>query len=178
VQVLCWDVTERVREQDRLTHAALHDELTGLPNRVLLEQHWNRLLTEWSDEAEGPAALFCDLDGFKQVNDRHGHAAGDEALRMIAARLRGAVRGGDLVGRYGGDEFVVLLRAGHPDLPEVLLGRIRDAVQEPLAGGPLQLRTAVSVGRGCALTNPESLAAVLARADGEMYRSRRRERLA
>ena len=89
-------------------HAALHDPLTGLPNRRLLELHGADLARRGFDPAR-IAILYIDLDGFKAVNDTHGHRAGDELLISFAARLRTCVRDGDLVARLGGDEFAALL---------------------------------------------------------------------
>ena len=94
---------------DELQHQALHDALTGLPNRVLVIDRATQMLGRAQRIHAPTAALFIDLDDFQQVNDRFGHSAGDELLQTIAARLQAVVRGGDTVGRLGGDEFVVLL---------------------------------------------------------------------
>lgn len=113
------DVTEQTRAraeleaaQAQLRHLADHDHLTGLPNR----SHVTRLLVEalarHHDGGPGLALLFCDLDGFKPINDRHGHVAGDAVLVEVADRLRAAVEGDGVVARMGGDEFVVLAEAG------------------------------------------------------------------
>jgi diguanylate cyclase (GGDEF)-like protein/PAS domain S-box-containing protein len=149
------------------------DPLTGLLNHAAITETLRDLT---SLGAPGTLAIaMVDVDGLKAANDTYGHQMGDAVLVLVAERLS---RSGAVVGRYGGDEFVVLLRAGHPDLPDVLLERIRAAVREPLTLGPLRLTTAISVGRGTAVTNPEPLSEVLNRADDEMYRNRRRERLA
>ena len=99
---------QKARLLATVSHQATHDALTGLPNRTLFLE---RLVATIPTAAEGAhvAVLFCDLDRFKQVNDTLGHAAGDELLRQVAARLRGAVRPGDLVGRLSGDEFAIIL---------------------------------------------------------------------
>lgn len=105
------DITPRVRAQRELEHRALHDHLTGLANRALF---WNRLehaLARAARTGECLAVLFLDLDGFKRINDAHGHATGDEVLRRIAGRLEEVVRAQDTLARLGGDEFGVLLES-------------------------------------------------------------------
>lgn len=103
------DVTDIVRAEEQLRHEALHDELTGLPNRSLLLDRLEAALMRSVRDGREIAVLFCDLDGFKMVNDTAGHSAGDAVLRGVAHRLLGAVRDGDTVARVGGDEFVVIV---------------------------------------------------------------------
>lgn len=100
---------ERKNAQERLTHLAHYDTLTGLPNRTLLNDRLQQDLTHAERHGRRLALLFCDLDGFKPVNDTLGHEAGDRVLREVAQRLQSAVRDGDTVARVGGDEFVVIL---------------------------------------------------------------------
>lgn len=102
------DVSERVRLQGELAFLAAHDPLTGLANRRLLNDLIEQALARTGRREATLAVLFIDLDGFKDVNDRLGHVAGDELLAEVASRLRSAVRAGDVVARHGGDEFVVL----------------------------------------------------------------------
>ncbi|OHV35294.1 GGDEF domain-containing protein [Pseudofrankia sp. EUN1h] len=122
-------LVDRVEEdQIALRHLAFHDPLTGLANRALFT---DRLAHALNRQARAPgrlAVLFCDLDGFKHVNDTLGHAAGDELLRLTARRLRAAVRAADTVARFGGDEFAILLEA---DDPAEAARRLTDAVREP-----------------------------------------------
>ena len=103
------DVTTVVQAEDRLNHDALHDELTGLPNRSLLLDRLEEAVARSARDGREVAVLYCDLDGFKEVNDTAGHAAGDAVLIEVAARLRGALREGDTVARVGGDEFVIVI---------------------------------------------------------------------
>jgi diguanylate cyclase (GGDEF)-like protein/PAS domain S-box-containing protein len=103
------DITEIVEAEEQLTHDALHDNLTGLPNRALLLDRLGAALSRSERESAEIAVLYCDLDGFKSVNDTGGHAAGDAVLAETARRLVQAVRAGDTISRVGGDEFVLLL---------------------------------------------------------------------
>src|SRR5256714_12230423 len=112
-----------------LAYQAHHDTRTGLPNRALMLDQAERLLAQ----GRLAAAMFIDLDGFKQVNDGFGHAAGDALLKAVAGRLRGAVREQDMVARLGGDEFVVLLDAAAGDTtPQALAQRIVQSVRQPI----------------------------------------------
>ncbi len=119
------DVTERKRLEDAIVHLARHDPLTDLPNRRVVEENLIRLLAR-AERGIPSALLLVDLDNFKEVNDRAGHAAGDEVLRGFARLFLEAVRPGDLVGRIGGDEFVVLLEGTGPDEARAVAERIRD----------------------------------------------------
>jgi diguanylate cyclase (GGDEF)-like protein len=127
-----------VREKTReLSHQALHDPLTGLPNRALVLDRAEQMLARTSRQPGTVAgALYIDIDGFKHVNDNLGHAAGDRLLRVAGERLQGAVREQDTVGRLGGDEFVVLVEAT-PDqvAPDVLADRLTETLREPVELG-------------------------------------------
>ncbi|MDX6204070.1 MAG: hypothetical protein QOF39_127 [Frankiales bacterium] len=103
------DVTDVVEAEERLTHAAKHDVLTGLPNRTLLVETLDAALLRSAREGGEVAVLFCDLDGFKNVNDTAGHAAGDAVLCETASRIRSVLRREDIVARVGGDEFVIVV---------------------------------------------------------------------
>ena len=103
------DVTARVEQDRRVRHEADHDSLTGLANRRALERTLDAALARAGARARSVGVIMLDLDGFKAINDTHGHAAGDQALREVASRLRRCVRERDLVARLGGDEFVVVL---------------------------------------------------------------------
>jgi diguanylate cyclase (GGDEF)-like protein len=127
-----------VREKTReLSHQALHDPLTGLPNRALVLDRAEQMLARTSRQPGAVAgALYIDIDGFKHVNDNLGHAAGDRLLRIAGERLQSAVREQDTVGRLGGDEFVVLVEAT-PDqvAPDVLADRLTETLREPVELG-------------------------------------------
>ena len=103
------DVSEHHAFEQKLRHLALHDGLTGLANRVLLQDRVTHALAVASRSGDSVALLYVDLDGFKQVNDGWGHASGDAVLRAVGAALKAQTRAGDTVARMGGDEFVILL---------------------------------------------------------------------
>ena len=126
------------RKTSEIQHMALHDALTGLPNRALILHRITQALARARRENSPIGLMFLDLDGFKAINDTFGHAAGDELLREVAVRLTAVIRDGDSVGRLGGDEFVVLVEGSSTDdAPESVAARIRLALAEPfpLTGG-------------------------------------------
>jgi diguanylate cyclase (GGDEF)-like protein len=133
----------RVRLEETLRRAAMHDEVTGLPNRRLVEEDVTRTLL---DEYTALSVIFVDLDGFKAVNDRLGHAAGDALLREVGQRLRGVIRTTDVLGRFGGDEFIAVASVESDGDAAVLADRIRTAVAEPYRELPADLRITASVG--------------------------------
>jgi diguanylate cyclase (GGDEF)-like protein len=140
-------VHEKTRE---LSHQALHDNLTGLPNRALVLDRAEQLLARAARQPGMMAgALFIDIDGFKHVNDNLGHAAGDQLLRVVGERLQGAVREQDTVGRHGGDEFVVLFEATHDEETLYMLAdRLTEVLREPveLADGRKIYSVTASIG--------------------------------
>ena len=164
------DVTHQRELEARLREAALHDPLTGLPNRSLLVDRIGQVLTAQLRSGTPAALIYCDLDDFKVINDTAGHAAGDAALRSAATALRSAIRADDTVARIGGDEFAVLCPGLQTaEEARTVIGRIHTA----LADGATPLRCSA----GFALTGPGDTAeALLARADGQMYTVKRARR--
>ncbi|MCW2991741.1 MAG: response regulator, partial [Solirubrobacterales bacterium] len=133
--------------QTALIWRAAHDEVTGLPNRALALEHLTRALGRVSRRPTHVAVLFCDLDGFKAVNDDHGHAAGDAVLGNVAHRMIATVRPGDVVARWGGDEFLVVAEGiDAPGQALIVADRLRAAVAEPIDVDGACHEIAVSVG--------------------------------
>ncbi|MFZ4297448.1 putative bifunctional diguanylate cyclase/phosphodiesterase [Streptomyces cinereoruber] len=173
------DVTERVRLQAQLQHNAEHDPLTDLPNRALFTRRVRQALGGRRASDSGTAVLFIDLDGFKGVNDRLGHQAGDELLVQAARRLQDSVRAGDTAARLGGDEFAALIlgdggrdRAARRDQVQEIADRLRLTLSRPyrLDGGQ-EVRVAASI--GVAFAEPGVDAGDLLRnADLAMYRAK------
>jgi diguanylate cyclase (GGDEF)-like protein/PAS domain S-box-containing protein len=139
-------VLRRVRLQEELEHRALHDQLTGLANRKLLEERLEATIASAERGGRPLSVLFLDLDGFKTINDDLGHRPGDEVLVEVAARLRSAARAGDPVARYGGDEFVVVCDDAGADEAEVVAERFRQEVGRPLDSVPPRYSVAASIG--------------------------------
>ena len=134
---------------DRIRHQALHDALTGLPNRALIHDRVEQMLARARRNRLPCAALFIDLDGFKDVNDSLGHEAGDLLLQSVAARLATVLRDSDTVGRLGGDEFIVLVEGASLSAgPELVAERILDVLREPfaVANRETPLRVTASIG--------------------------------
>jgi diguanylate cyclase (GGDEF)-like protein len=155
-------------------HLALHDGLTALPNRRHFRDRLDLALGRQRVEPSALAVFFLDLDDFKQVNDRHGHAVGDDLLRIVATRLAHTLRAEDMVCRWGGDEFAGLLLGdiAPPTLAQ-LAGKLIDAVSAPMRIGPLTLRIRPSIGLAVAPADGSTAALLLQHADAAMYRAKR-----
>ncbi|MER7593522.1 putative bifunctional diguanylate cyclase/phosphodiesterase [Streptomyces hydrogenans] len=173
------DVTERVRLQAQLQHNAEHDPLTDLPNRALFTRRVGQALGGRRSSDLGTAVLFIDLDGFKAVNDRLGHQAGDDLLIQAARRLQDAVRSGDTAARLGGDEFAALIlgdglrdRAARETQVQEIADRLRLTLSRPYrVDGGTEVRVAASI--GVAFAEPGIGAGDLLRnADLAMYRAK------
>jgi diguanylate cyclase (GGDEF)-like protein len=168
---------QKARLLATVSHQATHDALTGLPNRVLFLERLVAAIPAATDRAH-LAVLFCDLDRFKEVNDTFGHAAGDELLRQVAARLRGVVRPGDTVGRLSGDEFAVilpgLLAAGDA---RNLADRVAACFAEPFRLEGVDVEVGTSVGVAVHVVGSQGTAETLLReADAAMYRHKEQGR--
>ncbi|HMK63715.1 MAG TPA: diguanylate cyclase, partial [Acidimicrobiales bacterium] len=168
------DISERKEAESQLAHAALHDPLTGLPNRTLILDRADQMLVRARREFRPVAALFVDLDNFKDINDSLGHEAGDKVLQAVAARFVGILRASDTVGRLGGDEFVVLaegasLGAG----PEMVAERLHATLHEPFhLEGFATLPLTVTASIGIAGGQRNSAHELLRDADIALYRAK------
>ena len=164
------DVSDARETTRRLEHSAHHDVLTGLPNRSLLDDRIRQSLAFAARHDKMIALLFMDLDGFKPINDRHGHAAGDLLLRSVADRLRASVRDCDTVSRLGGDEFVVLLgEIGGPDDAGITARRILRDVSCPHLVADLSLHITASIGISIYPEDGHGPETLLRHADLAMY---------
>jgi diguanylate cyclase (GGDEF)-like protein len=165
---------ELKRREEELAFLATHDALTGLPNRTLILDRTEQMLARSRRSQTPAAALFIDLDNFKDINDTLGHRAGDELLQAVAARLDGATRDSDALGRLGGDEFVVIseelsLAAG----PELVAERLLDALAHPFnIGSHEKTRVTVRASIGIAVAEESSAEDLLRNADIAMYRAK------
>ena len=159
------DLSDRKRLEARLAHDAGHDALTGLPNR----QQLFHLLTNTIGDRERMAVMFCDLDDFKVVNDSLGHSVGDRLLQVVADRLQTATRGGDIVGRLGGDEFLVVCRNIGTDLEVAAIAdRLLAAVKAPISLDGREHVVSMSVGVAFGIgSDPAN--EIVQRADLAMY---------
>ena len=167
------DVTESVDLRRELELRASTDTLTGCLNRAAIFEFLDLALRSGRETGGGVAAIFVDLDRFKDINDQYGHAAGDKALLSAAARIRGAIRHGDALGRLGGDEFLVVCPAvPTPEAVEPVARRISEALREPLETSEGQLGFGASVGMAWTDGVDESPDGLTARADRAMYESK------
>jgi diguanylate cyclase (GGDEF)-like protein len=159
---------------EALRHQSLHDALTGLPNRQYFTERLARAAGETSRPHGDVGIVFCDLDGFKQINDTHGHGAGDEVLRQVAARLAASMREGGVLARLSGDEFVILL----PDLADDddahhVVGRLSAALADPLHVHGRTLHVSASIGLAIRASDTLDADSLLGEADAEMYEQKR-----
>ncbi len=182
------DIDDLVRAEEVLRHGALHDALTGLPNRSLLMDRLDAALGRAARERRSVGVLYCDLDGFKEVNDTAGHASGDAVLVEASERLRRAVRDGDTVARVGGDEFVVVVEpwnrevhssfASGDALSTEVAARILEAMSRPFVVNGVRHGVSASVGVAVSYGDrdahpDESAESLIERADRAMYAAKR-----
>lgn len=175
--VLASDATERHMDREYLGYLALHDALTGLPNRLQFSDRIEQAMARARRASNALAVLFIDLDGFKQVNDTYGHAGGDAVLKVVAARLKHDLRDTDTVARLSGDEFTVILESlDHPEtgsyvgqIAEMLLTSLSQPIE--VDGHHVSVSASIGVSLSPGVTDPEEL---LDRADQAMYRAKAR----
>lgn len=156
--------------QQELSHLAGHDTLTGLPNRMRFMERFEASVAHAVSNGGRLAIMFVDLDGFKQINDRFGHSAGDETLVAIAQRLRDALPEADLVARLGGDEFVILFSSERTiEAIDATAQRIQTAMDEPVIVGTHRMRVGASMGISECPADGQRAEELLAKADAAMY---------
>lgn len=170
---ICRDITRRVRQEEELGRLAHLDQLTGLPNRSLFTDRVKHMLAHGRRTGERVGLLFIDLDGFKAVNDKAGHAAGDEALRVIAQRLQRVLRENDTLARWGGDEFTVLLAdIQERHNAEFVAEKLLETMIWPIAVAGQRYRLGASIGIAIAPRHGDSPEALIQAADKAMYEAK------
>ncbi len=168
------DVTEPRRALGMLSHLALRDALTELPNRALFFDRLRQVLVDARRHGSGFAVLVADLDEFKQVNERFGQKTGDALLQVAAKRLRAASREADTVARIGGDEFsVVLSRTGRAEDAAMVAERMVRAFSAPVVVGGRSCQVGISIGIALYPANGTDVDSLVAGADGAMYSAKR-----
>ncbi|MGY1811297.1 diguanylate cyclase domain-containing protein [Blastococcus sp. SYSU D00820] len=173
------DITERKALEAQLVHRSLHDPLTGLANRILFTDRLRHALERGHREGTPTCVLIVDLDGFKAINDEHGHPMGDAVLVAFAERLTSVLRASDTAARLGGDEFSIVCENTELAEAEVLAQRLRTTVTEPLTIGGTTVALGMSVGIGTAEPGAdpdEACDRVVRAADDAMYADKARTR--
>jgi diguanylate cyclase (GGDEF)-like protein/PAS domain S-box-containing protein len=166
------DITDRKALEAALVHRSLHDPLTGLPNRILFHDRLRHALERGYRERTPTCVLIIDLDGFKAVNDEHGHPMGDAVLVAFAGRLTSVLRASDTAARLGGDEFAIVCENTDRPEAEVLADRVRTTVSDSLVIGDRSMAIGISIGVGSASggADPDAFYERLVReADDAMY---------
>ncbi|WP_216903313.1 diguanylate cyclase domain-containing protein [Synechococcus sp. CCY 9618] len=167
------DITDRYTEQEKVKFQAMHDYLTGLPNRALLMEQLSHQLALARRYRSKVALMFIDLDGFKPVNDQHGHGVGDQLLQLVAHRMQRVLRDSDVLCRQGGDEYVLLI----PEAPALeqlvdIARKLRAAVGLPYPELPADVVVSVSIGIACWPEHGSDADSLLDAADAAMYRAK------
>jgi len=175
--MLGWFAYTVLNQRSNLARMALYDALTGLPNRVLVQDRVDHAMSVLRrDQKRNYLLLFVDLDGFKQVNDHLGHKAGDIVLQQVAQRIAKAVRDTDTVSRWGGDEFIVFMEHVDPDMAKVIIEKIRSAVETPVNVGNRDARVGASIGTAVAPVDGNNLTSLARAADERMYEEKRQRK--
>jgi len=161
-------LNERLKSMQQM---ALVDTLTELPNRRFLEMHLRTKLDELARHNIGFGVLFADIDRFKDVNDTYGHEIGDKVLKMVARTLVGSSRQSDVIGRWGGEEFLGIASHAQPDMLAEIGERFRALVQQSSIDAPMRLHVTLSIG-GTAACPDDTVASIVGRADRMLYRAK------
>jgi diguanylate cyclase (GGDEF)-like protein len=161
------------REQRQLEHQASHDVLTGLMNRQRFDTVIHERVAACDRDGGELTLLYIDVDGFKRINDLHGHVIGDELLRLFAARMKAGVRESEVVARLGGDEFAVILDHAMPAQTLKTADGLIDRLSRPYRVGPLMVEVSASIGLAAYPASGTCARTLLEAADEAMYRAKR-----
>ena len=167
-------VAKEINSSEGLYFKANYDMLTKLPNRNLLNDRFNLLLSQSKRTSTKLAILFIDLDGFKKINDNYGHNAGDLLLKEISRRLKQSIRDSDTIARWGGDEFIILLNnVGNKDNINIFVNRMIDDCSRPITlDGNIEVSVSSSIGVSIYPNNADNKIELLKLADSAMYRAK------
>ncbi|MBJ3784595.1 EAL domain-containing protein [Devosia sediminis] len=166
------DITERHRSQRAIAHLARHDGLTGLPNRARFNESFDLARSRAEETRSQVAVIAIDLDHFKEINDNHGHAAGDMVLKTLASRFNALLREGESIARLGGDEFAAIKVFSGMDALREFLVRLEDALSRRVEGEGLALSTGGSIGVAVWPEDGRDLSKLMSNADLAMYRAK------
>lgn len=170
---LAADIARLERKEEQARAFAYLDELTGLPNRRLLQDRLRQAIAQCARQDQQLALLFVDLDGFKCVNDTLGHAIGDVLLKRVADRIAASIRAADTACRYGGDEFVIMLPSmAHPSLAEAVAEKIRVSLAEAYAIDGFRIEIAASIGTALYPDHGLNCEELMKQADDALYRAK------
>ena len=171
------DITDRIKAEENIRYMAYYDDLTGLPNRIMLQDRLHQALTVAQRNRSQVALLFIDLDNFKHINDSRGHLFGDRLLQLLAQRLRHCVRDADSIGRLGGDEFVLVLPlcSGNNDAL-LVANKVLSAVKEPYVVDDHELHISVSIGISLFPDDGFDVESLMRAADTAMYHAKAKGR--
>jgi diguanylate cyclase (GGDEF)-like protein/PAS domain S-box-containing protein len=170
------DVTKTRAMEQKMAHMAQHDYLTGLPNRMLLNDRLSQAVAYASRRKSGLAVLFCDLDNFKHINDSLGHFVGDKLLQSVSQRLTAQVRASDTVSRHGGDEFVILLLDDHSENAALTGEKILHALSQPYFIGSHELYVTTSIGISLYPEDGQDAESLIRSADTALYQAKSKGR--
>lgn len=177
IRIYLFDITQRKRAEEILHYQAFHDQLTGLCNRTLFHEHLSIALANARRAQYSMAVLFLDLDGFKMINDVLGHGAGDQSLQYFAQRLRAQLRMGDVLSRWGGDEFTILLpHLKQADEPATIAQRILDSLVQPFRLNQQEIYLKSSIGIAVYPQDGEDAETLIKNADSALYRTKEQGR--
>jgi diguanylate cyclase (GGDEF)-like protein/PAS domain S-box-containing protein len=176
--ILCWfyDITERKRMEEAVSHMAYYDALTDLPNRSLFTDRLKRALIAANRDEQQVALMYIDLDGFKTINDQHGHDCGDGVLIESANRMLQVLRASDTVARLGGDEFAAVMPVHDEHNALGIAEKLRDAISQPIAYGNMMLNVSCSIGIAIYPEHGETEHTLITHADEAMYQVKRQGR--